>query len=70
MSPAKDTSPSSPRVVAQTPRQSASEELVHLSVSEHADRGKAAREAVPRANHAAWAPVAERRNPVDLLEGR
>ncbi len=57
-----------PRVVAQTPRRSADERIVHLSRDEHADRGKAARKAVPRGSHSTWAPPAGRPNPVDLLE--
>jgi uncharacterized protein (DUF2252 family) len=57
-----------PRVVAQTPRRSANEKIVHLSHVEHADRGKAARKSVPRRSHATWVPAADRPNPVDLLE--
>jgi uncharacterized protein (DUF2252 family) len=57
-----------PRVVAQTPRRSAAEKIVHLSADEHAGRGKAARKDVPRCSHAVWDPPADRSNPVDLLE--
>ena len=57
-----------PRVVAQTPRRSAKEEIAHLTPAEHAARGKAARAAVPRADHAVWKPFEGRPNPVDLLE--
>jgi uncharacterized protein (DUF2252 family) len=64
----KPTAASTPRVVAQTPRRSARQELAHLTPAEHAARGKAARVEVPRASHATWIPSAGRPNPVDLLE--
>jgi uncharacterized protein (DUF2252 family) len=38
------------------------------SPDERAARGKAAREAAPRASHGEWAPSAERADPVELLE--
>jgi hypothetical protein len=59
---------SGPRVVAQTPRRSANEQLTHLTPSEHADRGRAARKAVLRSSHCEWAPSADRPDPVSLLE--
>jgi uncharacterized protein (DUF2252 family) len=66
---AKSTSTSAePRVIAQTPRASARQAIAHLSPADHAARGKAARKEVPRASHAAWAPSADRPDPVDLLE--
>jgi hypothetical protein len=68
MSQSDQESTPTPRVVAQTPRSSANEELAHLSSSEHAARGKAARKAVSRSSHASWAPFPDRPNPVDLLE--
>ena len=40
----------------------------HLSVSERGARGHAARQAVPRTEHAAWSPSSSRRDPVALLE--
>jgi len=40
----------------------------HLTLAERAARGKAARAAVPRSEHAAWQPSADRPDPVDLLE--
>jgi uncharacterized protein (DUF2252 family) len=68
MSKANADATPTPRVVAQTPRRSAAEEIVHLSPAEHAARGKAARAAVPRTSHSTWIPSADRSNPVDLLE--
>jgi uncharacterized protein (DUF2252 family) len=40
----------------------------HLTLVERAARGKAARAAVPRSEHGAWQPSADRPDPVDLLE--
>ena len=40
----------------------------HLTPSERAAIGKAARAAVPRSAHADWAPATDRRDPVELLE--
>jgi uncharacterized protein (DUF2252 family) len=40
----------------------------HPSIAERAARGKAARAEVPRAVHGEWAPAADRRDPVALLE--
>ena len=40
----------------------------HLSVSDRAARGRAARQAVPRTEHAAWSPSSSRRDPVVLLD--
>ena len=40
----------------------------HLSVPERAARGHAARQAVPRTEHAAWSPSSSRRDPVVLLD--
>ena len=42
----------------------------HLSAAERVERGRAARTEVPRAPHAGFAPVAERPDPVELLEGQ
>jgi uncharacterized protein (DUF2252 family) len=42
--------------------------IEHLTLAERAARGKAARAAVPRSEHAAWQPSADRPDPVDLLE--
>jgi uncharacterized protein (DUF2252 family) len=39
----------------------------HLSKSERAARGKAARVAVPRSSHAGWEPPSARRDPVGIL---
>ncbi len=41
-----------------------------LSIAERVARGRAARAAVPRSSHAAWAPPADRSDPVDLLEAQ
>jgi uncharacterized protein (DUF2252 family) len=68
MSPSRRSETPGQRVVAQTPRRSASEELEHLSPSEHAGRGKAARKVVPRYSHAEWEPFPNRPDPVSLLE--
>lgn len=40
----------------------------HLTPSERAARGKAARAEVPRSSHADWEPASNRRDPVELLE--
>jgi uncharacterized protein (DUF2252 family) len=40
----------------------------YLTVAERAARGKAARTEVPRRVHGEWAPAADRRDPVELLE--
>jgi uncharacterized protein (DUF2252 family) len=42
--------------------------IKHLSVSERAARGKAARADVPRSSHGEWAPVADRADPIALLQ--
>jgi uncharacterized protein (DUF2252 family) len=42
--------------------------VVHLSPTERAARGKAAREEVPRGSHAHWEPAPHRPDPVALLE--
>ena len=42
----------------------------HLSVAEHAARGKAARGEVPRSSHAAYSPAPHRPDPVALLESQ
>ncbi|HEY5154445.1 MAG TPA: DUF2252 domain-containing protein [Acidimicrobiales bacterium] len=41
--------------------------ITHLTPSERAARGKAARAVMPRASHGAWAPDEPRRQPLDLL---
>jgi uncharacterized protein (DUF2252 family) len=40
----------------------------HLTPTEHAARGKAARAEVPRSTHGAWEPAANRPDPIALLE--
>ena len=40
----------------------------HLSVADRVARGKAARDAVPRASHAAYTPSPDRADPLDTLE--
>ena len=40
----------------------------HPTVAERVAKGKAAREAAPRAAHGEWAPAADRPDPVELLE--
>src|SRR3954454_16282572 len=45
-----------------------SSRVEHLSKSERAARGKAARAEVPRSSHAGWEPPSGRRDPVDILE--
>ncbi len=42
--------------------------LEHLSPAERRARGEAARVRVPPSSHAGWAPAADRRDPVDLIE--
>src|SRR3954447_11172340 len=39
----------------------------YQTVLDHQARGKAARRAVPRADHAAWAPANDRPDPVEIL---
>jgi len=39
----------------------------HLTTAERIERGRAARQAVPRASHATWVPPSRRRDPVTLL---
>src|SRR5262245_26087813 len=41
---------------------------LHLDVAQRAERGKAARQAVPRRSHGEWEPSAERPDPVAVLE--
>ncbi len=41
---------------------------VHPTVAERTERGRAARREVPRSQHAAFAPAADRADPVSLLE--
>ena len=40
----------------------------HLSTAERAAAGRAARADVPRSSHGEWAPAADRRDPVEMLE--
>ena len=42
----------------------------HLTATERAARGKAARREVPRASHAGFVPTANRQDPVELLESQ
>jgi uncharacterized protein (DUF2252 family) len=42
----------------------------HLSPEERVAAGKAAREKAPRSSHGEWAPAADRKDPVELLEGQ
>src|SRR4051794_836698 len=42
--------------------------LSHPTVDERVERGKAARRRTPRSAHAEWAPPAERRDPIAVLE--
>src|SRR6478736_6931487 len=43
---------------------------VHLNVAERVARGRAARSEAPRSSHGSWEPVADRRDPIALLEGQ
>ena len=49
-------------------RQPKAPAVVHLSVAERAEKGKAARVAAPRDAQGEWAPAADRRDPVEVLE--
>ncbi|MDA0161387.1 DUF2252 domain-containing protein [Solirubrobacter ginsenosidimutans] len=49
-------------------RRSKPKAVVHLTVAERAEKGKAARLAAPRAELGDWQPAADRRDPVELLE--
>jgi uncharacterized protein (DUF2252 family) len=40
----------------------------HFTPEEHAARGRAARQELPRSAHGAWEPAPQRRDPVELLE--
>ena len=40
----------------------------HPTVDERTSAGRAARKAVPRSTHREWAPAADRRDPVEMLE--
>ncbi len=42
-------------------------QVSHVRQEEAAEKGKAARRAVPRSSHAAWTPPLDRRSPVDIL---
>jgi uncharacterized protein (DUF2252 family) len=42
----------------------------HLTVAERKERGKLARATVPRSNHAAFEPAADRADPIELLEAQ
>jgi uncharacterized protein (DUF2252 family) len=48
--------------------EAAASSLPHLSVAERVARGKAARNEVPRASHAAYTPSPARPDPLDVLE--
>ena len=48
--------------------QAAASPVPHLSVAERVALGKAARDEVPRASHAAYTPSPDRADPVDVLE--
>jgi uncharacterized protein (DUF2252 family) len=49
-------------------RQPKAPAVVHLTVAERAEKGKSARAAAPREEQGEWAPAADRRDPVELLE--
>jgi hypothetical protein len=51
-------------------RRTASSEVKHLSISERAARGRAARARFSRSSHACWERPADRADPVELLEGQ
>ena len=59
---------SSPGRNAGNGRQSKPKAVVHLTVAERAEKGKAARAAAPRSWHGEWEPAPDRRDPVELLE--
>ena len=49
-------------------RSSPPKAVPHFTPAEHAARGRAARQELPRSAHGAWEPAPRRRDPVDLLE--
>ena len=49
-------------------RSSPPKAVPHFTPAEHAARGRAARQELPRSAHGAWEPAPGRRDPVDLLE--
>ena len=49
-------------------RQARPRAVAHLTGSERAASGKAARAVAPRSSHGAWEPAADRRDPVEMLE--
>jgi uncharacterized protein (DUF2252 family) len=53
---------------ARTARNPAGVAVPHLSVTERAARGKAARAEVPRSSHATFDPAPDRADPIELLE--
>ena len=59
---------SSPGRNAGNGRQSKPKAVVHLTVAERAEKGKAARLAAPRSRQGEWEPAADRPDPVALLE--
>jgi len=63
--PAADLAPDHTGGRAMLPWQSA-----HRTPAERAATGKAAREAVPRGDHAAWKPARDRPDPIGLLEAQ
>src|SRR3954451_12167960 len=60
--------PASPKVNGPGAVRRGSARVEHLSKSERAARGKAARAEVPRSSHAGWEPPTGRRDPVGVLE--
>ena len=60
------SAPTGPRV----PRRSLIEPVAHLQVEERVARGKAARTEVPRSSHAGFEPLANRRDPIEILQAQ
>ncbi len=58
----------STRVAVSSAAQAQASRHVHLTVEERVARGRAARAVAPRSSHGSWEPVADRPDPIALLE--
>jgi uncharacterized protein (DUF2252 family) len=56
--------------MATTSKPTTGSKVTHLTVAERTERGKAARATCPRSTHAAFAPPADRADPIDLLNAQ
>ena len=63
-----ERSQGTPQGVTPTSLRARPHRVAHLTPSERAARGKAARNEVPRSSHGSWLAAADRRDPIALLE--